>query len=99
MKIRGAGEQFLKMRFSINIPMGSNNLALIKHYTTVAYNKILRKTVAVKNLKIGFQVFRQLLVAIRKVNIHSQRGHITAKFSESYFSQFSSSSDIEKIRK
>ena len=77
---------------------------------TVVYYKILRKTVAVKNLKIVFQVvnfsrysmdlfFRQLHVAIRKINIHSQRAHTTAKFLESYFSHYCSSSHIEKPRK
>ena len=77
---------------------------------TVVYYKILRKTVAVKNLKIVFQVvnfsryrmdlfFRQLRVTIRRINIHSQWGHTTAKFLESYFNHYCSSSHIEKPRK
>ena len=59
----------------------------------VVYYEILRKLVAVKNLKIGFQVvkfsrcrmdlfFMHLRVSIRKINIHSQRRHTTAKFLE-----------------
>ena len=52
---------------------------------TIVYYEILRKTVAVESLKIASQVvnfsrysmdlfFSQLRVAIRRMNIHSQRG-------------------------
>ena len=74
---------------------------------TVKYYESLKKPVAVKNLKIGFQVFNFsryrmdlfFAVAIRRKNIHSQRAHTTVKFPESHFSHYYSSSHIEKPRK
>ena len=70
---------------------------------TVMYYEVSRKTVALKNLKIDFHrmdlFFRQLHVAIRRININSKRGHTTVKFLESYFSHCCSSSHIEKPRK
>ena len=72
---------------------------------TFVHYEVLRKTVAVKNLKISFQVvnfsryrmdlfFRQLRVAIRRINFRSQGAHTTEKFLESYFSHYFASSHI-----
>ena len=99
-----------KMHYPINISLESSIIVLVKHWyllydSCVPWN-FERKIVAVKNLKIGFQVvnfsryrmdsfFRQLRAAIRRTNIHSQRGHATAKFLESYCSHYCSSSHIE----
>ena len=99
-------KKFSKMRYLINISLESSIIVLVKHccllYDICALWSFEKNSCC---KKLSFQVvnfsryrmdlfFRQLRVAIRRINFRSQGAHTTEKFLESYFSHYFSSSHI-----